>query len=279
MENKPIIKIDGNICTDFTGIKELFNFYHKANEYINTTIFIDFYELSWFDANLSALLGAIIHKLNVENNLTFSTDLVFLESQFDVLFRNGFLNQGAYLDDDRKSTIAYKNFELDDKNGFVSYIQDDLMKHRGFPELSEELYDIIIDSLIELFNNIQIHSKSTFDFFVCGQYYPRQNKLTFTILDLGVGFLPAINKKTNNVIQNNYDAILWSLERKNTTKIGCPGGKGLYDLHQYLLNSGGDMQIITGDIFWSLSLDKTILKKHRFEKPFVGSIINLCFSI
>lgn len=279
MENKPVIKISGNITTDFAGVKSLFNFYHKAKEYTNTTIFIDFYELCWFDANLSALLGAIIHKLNVENNLTFSTDLVFLESQFDVLFRNGFLNQGPNLDDERQSTIAFKNFKLDDKTGFVSYIEDDLMKHRGFPPLSTDQTDIIIDSLIELSNNIEIHSKSNYDFFVCGQYYPRQNKLIFTILDLGVGFLPAISIKTNNEIQSNYEAILWSLERKNSTKVGCPGGKGLFDLHQHFLRNGGDIQIITGDTFWSLSLENTILKKQIFEKPFVGSIINLCFSI
>jgi len=278
MENKPVIKIEGALYTDFSGIKRLFNFYHLANEYSNTTIFIDFFDLVWFDANLSAILGAILHKLSIENNLSFSTDLNFLETKFDVLFRNGFLNSSNVSIDDRKSTVAFKNFKLDDKSGFISYIEDDLMVHRGLPVLSDNQKDNIIESLIEVYCNIQIHSKADYDFFVCGQYYPSKNILIFTILDLGIGFLPAIMEKTHNKIQTSYEAIKWALLKKNTTKVNCPGGIGLYDLHSYFLTSG-DMQIISGDTYWSISMDKTLMGKHTFQNPFVGAIINLCFSI
>lgn len=279
MENKPVIKIEGSLYTDFSGIKRLFNFYHCANEYSNTTIFIDFFDLDWFDANLSAILGAILYKLSSENNLTFSTDLNFLKSKFDVLFRNGFLNSDLLVNDDRQSTVAFQKFRLDDKAGFVSYIERDLMNHRGIPSLSIEQKDSIIESLIEVYCNIQIHSKSNYDFFVCGQYYPYQQKLVFTMLDLGVGFLPAIMEKTKGQVSNSYEAIKWSLIKKNTTKINCPGGIGLFNLNNYFSSSGGDMQIITGDTFWSISMESTVLGKHIFLQPFVGSILNLCFSV
>jgi hypothetical protein len=276
-DNRPIIAINGSLYTDFSGIKRLFEFYHKAKDYYNTTIYIDFYHLEWFDANLSAIFGSILSKLSTENNLIFSTDLNFLEDNFNVLFRNGFLNSENVVIDEQKSTISFKNFSPSDKNGFVSYLENDLLIHRGMPTLNSDQKEKILESLIEVFCNIQIHSKSESDFFVCGQYYPIKGVLIFTMVDLGVGFLPAINAKTNGSVNNSYDAILWALIKRNTTKTNSPGGLGLSDLYRFLKESNGNLQIITGDTFWSIDLEQTLLKKFSFPNPFVGSILNLVF--
>jgi hypothetical protein len=276
-DNKPIIAINGSLYTDFSGIKRLFEFYHKAKDYYNTTIYIDFYHLEWFDANLSAIFGSILSKLSTENNLVFSTDLNFLEDNFNVLFRNGFLNSENVVIDEQKSTISFKSFSPSDKDGFVSYVENDLLIHRGMPTLNFDQKEKILESLIEVFCNIQIHSKSESDFFVCGQYYPIKGVLIFTMVDLGVGFLPAINVKTNGTVNNSYDAILWALIKRNTTKTNSPGGLGLSDLYRFLKDSNGNLQIITGDTFWSIDLEQTLLKKFSFPNPFVGSILNLVF--
>ncbi len=277
MENKIVLPLSDNFNTDFSGIKKLFKFYKSASEYYNCTVYIDFYDLNWFDANLSALFASILAKLNKENNLSFSTDLNFLEEHFDVLFRNGFLNSHNSIDDEQKSTVSFKDFSLDDKNEFINYIENDLLNHRGMPNFTEVDKDNIIQSLIEVYCNIQIHSKSKEHFYVCGQYYPQKETLTFTIVDLGVGFLPAIERKTNGEIKNNYDAIKWALQKTNTTKEGAPGGLGLYNLNSYLKKTNGDFQIITGDTFWSLELENAIIKKRCFPNPYVGSILNLFF--
>lgn len=276
-DNRPIIAINGSLYTDFSGIKRLFEFYHKAKDYYNTTIYIDFYHLEWFDANLSAIFGSILSKLSTENNLVFSTDLNFLEDNFNVLFRNGFLNSENVVIDEQKSTISFKSFSPSDKDGFVSYVENDLLIHRGMPTLNFDQKEKILESLIEVFCNIQIHSKSESDFFVCGQYYPIKGVLIFTMVDLGVGFLPAINVKTNGTVNNSYDAILWALIKRNTTKTNSPGGLGLSDLYRFLKDSNGNLQIITGDTFWSIDLEQTLLKKFSFPNPFVGSILNLVF--
>ncbi len=276
-ENKPVIAIVGPLYTDYSGIKRLFEFYHKAKDYYNTTIYLDFYHLEWFDANLSAIFGSILSKLSTENNLVFSTDLNFLEDNFNVLFRNGFLNSENVNVDEQKSTVCFKSFNPKDKEGFVSYIESDLLVHRGMPSLSEEQKDKILESLIEVFCNIQIHSKSESDFFVCGQYYPTKGVLIFTMVDLGVGFLPAIHQKTNGSVSNSYDAILWALVKRNTTKTTSPGGIGLFDLYNYFKDSKGNLQIITGDTFWSIDMEQTLLKKFIFPSPYIGSILNLVF--
>lgn len=277
MDNKIILHLSDSFSTNFSGIKRLFEFYKSASEYYNDTIYIDFYHLNWFDANLSALFGSILAKLNKENNLTFSTDLNFLEEHFNVLFRNGFLHSESRIDDEQKSTVSFRSFMPEDKNGFVNYIEDDLLNHRGMPPLSENEKDDIIESLIEVYCNIQNHSKSDEPFYVCGQYYPKQGVLTFSLVDLGVGFLPAIANKTKGTIDNSYDAIKWALERKNTTRVGAPGGLGLFNLNSYFNRTNGNFQIISGDTFWSLELETTVIKKFHFPNPYVGSILNLFF--
>ncbi|MBG7611053.1 hypothetical protein IU405_02215 [Polaribacter sp. BAL334] len=278
MENKVVLHLSDNFYTDFSGIKRLFEFYKSASDYYNETIYIDFYDLNWFDANLSALFGSILAKLNKENNLKFSTDMKFLEEHFDVLFRNGFLRSEETYSNEQQSTVSFKSFSPTDKDGFINYIENDLLKHRGMPNFSENDKNIILDSLIEVFCNIQVHSKSDEPFYVCGQYYPKQGFLTFSMVDLGVGFLPEIEKKTKGVVDNDYDAIKWALEKKNTTKKNRPGGLGLYNLNSYFYKTKGNFQIITGDTFWSLELESTVMKKFHFPNPYVGSILNLFFN-
>lgn len=279
MENTIVVKIGGDLTTNFVGINELFKFYNEAKDYFDCIISIDFYHLRWFDANLSAIFGAMIQLLIDNNNLKFTTDLAYLENRFDVLFRNGFLNSENYKSDERNSTIAFQNFDQKDKESFNHYIENNLMQHRGMPNLSEDQSDSILDALNEIFCNIQLHAQTDNDFFVCGQYYPRQSKLIFTMVDLGIGFLPAIAEKTNNEVQSNYQAIKWALEKRNTTKKNTPGGLGLYDLNNYFSSSNGDFQIITGDTFWSKNLENSPLKKQIFNKPFIGTIVNLVFEI
>ncbi len=278
MNNKLIIDFSDNLYTDYSGINRLFKFYSQASVYYNTTIYLDFYHLTWFDANLSALFGSILSKLSKENNLLFSTDLKFLEDNFEILFRNGFLYSKNKYVDEHKSTVSFRSFTLDDKDGFVKYISEDLMEHQGMPNFDSNQKDKILDSLIEVFCNIQIHSKSKDAFFVCGQYYPKKKTLAFSIVDLGIGFLPAIQIKTNGSIDNHFDAIEWALQKGNTTKVDSPGGLGLSDLYSYFKNSNGNLQIITGDTYWSIDMENTLLKKLNFKTPYVGSMINLFFN-
>lgn len=279
MDAAPVVSIKGKLFTTHAGIQKLFRFYHECSGYQDITIFIDFYKLEWFDGNLSAILGSILIKLIKENNLKFSTDFVYLKEKFNVLFKNGFLLSEMVVLDDRKSTVVYQQFGINDKEEFLSYVENDLMSHQGMPNIEEDQKEKIIDALIEVFNNIQIHSKTQHGFFVCGQYYPRKRKLVFTMLDLGVGFLPAIQQKTQGQISNDYDSIHWAIQKSNTTKPCSPGGLGLFDLYSYFKSSSGDMQIITGDTFWSITTDAPTGKRYTYSVPYFGSILNLFFSI
>lgn len=277
MQNLPVIKLEGDLYTDYSGIKRLFNFYHSASEYSNITIYIDFYDLNWIDANLCALLQSMLYKLNIENKLLFSADLNYISQKFNVLFRNGFMPNENNIIDENKSVIVLKNFLSSDKVGFINYVENELLENRGMPKFLDDAKNLIIDSLIELFNNIDIHSQTEYPFFVCGQYYPKQKKVVFSMVDLGVGFLPAINKKTFGEVVCSLEAIKWALEKGKTTKVDSPGGLGLYDLHSYCKKNKGAIQIVTGDVYWDSDLENTIFDCRKFIQPYFGSIINLFF--
>ena len=278
MNNLPVISLHGDFYTDYSGIRRLFEFYHTACEHSNTTIYLDFYHLNWIDANLCALLQSILVKLNEENNLSFSADLNFIKQKFHVLFRNGFISSHEPINDEQDSVIILKSFNSKDKDGFIDYVKNELLSHGSMPKFESETHERIMDSLIELYNNIDSHSKSTYPFFVCGQYFPTQKKIVFSMVDLGEGFLPPINIKTKGEVSNSFESIIWALEKRHTTRIGTPGGLGLTELHDYCDKNNGVLQIITGDTYWSSDLKNTIFDKRTFEKSYVGSIVNLHFT-
>jgi hypothetical protein len=271
------LKLKHQIFTDYSGYKQLSSFYHAAKNYSNTEIEICFRELEWIDANLSGVLNAILYKLGKENGLTFITNPDIINNRFDVLCRNGFINTGKEIKDLQNSTLPIQQFNSDDKYGFISYIEKHLMEHRGMPNLTAGLYNQIVEDLIELYSNINYHSNTTDPCFVCGQYYPKQGFLVFTITDMGDGFLPKIQKKTQGKINSSLEAIQWAL-KGNSTKEEAPGGLGLKGMYQYLKNNKGILHIATGNGYWGTDMENTFFNDGRvLPMEFKGTTINLFF--
>ncbi|WP_205503612.1 hypothetical protein [Rufibacter psychrotolerans] len=267
------IALEGKITTCPSGYRSLVNFYKRCSCYYNTVIFIDFKPLYWFDANLSALLQAILYKLNTENNLTFSLDVELVKAKYPILFRNGFLANLLTLADNARSTVRSELFYPNDDVKFCEYIEKDLLNHPQMTHLKCEGLD---EQYLELFSNIQKHAATTDPVFVCGQFYQSQSKLNFTIVDLGQGFLPPIHKFTNGAISNAKDAIEWSLAYGHTTKGEVQtGGLGLYHLFEHCKNAGGAFNIITGGAYWGNNLGEM---GTRDVPEFVGTAIHLIYN-
>ena len=276
----PVIKLSDEIKTGYSGYKKLIQFYSECREFTNETISIDFYDLMWIDANLCALFEAILYKLGSENKLVFSYDDVFVRSKFDVLFRNGFLKTGEIIEDIQKSTMPAQFFTWDNKDDFLKYIEEKLFGHRGMPKLTQDLSEKISDDLIEIFCNSNHHANTKHPFFVAGQYYPNQKLLRFTMVDLGDGFLPRIKAATNGAIENDLMAIQWAIAG-NSSKIildKTPGALGIKSILRYCEENGGELDIISGNGYWSSTYANTIFKEGReLEIKFVGTTINLTF--
>jgi hypothetical protein len=274
-----VVQLEGSIGTDFSGIKKLFEFYHFCNDYTNTDISVDFYNLTWIDANLCSLFEAMLYKLSNDNKLNFSTDFLFLKERFDILFRNGFIKGDLAIVDNRKSSVRSQYFQRDAKEKFYKYIKEDLMDHLGMPKMDKKYYNRIVDDLIEIFTNYNYHSNTTLPFFAAGQYYPRNSQLKFTMVDLGDGFLKKINQ-VNAEIRTHSEAIQWAL-KGNSTKIleGGIGGIGISSIFNYCKENKGQLDIVTGSHYWSSTYLNTVFTFGRplSDRVFAGSLINLTF--
>ena len=282
--SRPIVKICGAVYTAPQGIIELMRFYNEAAQHNNTTISIDLYSLTWIDANLASFLNALIYRLNTENNLQFSTDFNYVESKFDVLFRNGWLQRKEYkLVDKRATTIPCAQFLPSQELKFTEYIEKSLLCHRGImPHLDHGTRRQIQSNLIEIFQNFGKHARTDYPLFACGQYYPNKKYFIFSMVDLGIGFLKPIQNFTNGEINSHIGAIRWGLSGKSSS-ITDPsseiGGFGLQGIHQYCQGNKGIFQIYTGTDFWGTDLENTADRGHIEIGYFQGSLLNLFFNV
>jgi hypothetical protein len=281
LEEVKIYLGEDRIYTDATGIKQILKFFKECKEFKNCLVNINLDNVEWFDGNLCAFLGAMLYRLTIENNLTFTMDASQVSAKFGVLFANNFLpidqNLQQYKID---SCLPFKGFYPKEKDEFYDYLDKDLFNHPAMPKLEHDVKEKLIDDLSEVYGNIDKHAETEYPFFVCGQYYPFKNTLNFTISDLGVGFFKKISLIKPKEIQNCGDAILWALAG-NSTKEDAPGGSGLKNLCKYFKDNKGSMQIYTGDYGWSSETENSILYPKGVKELnhyYMGATINLQFN-
>src|SRR5690606_34207019 len=89
---------------------------------------------------------------------------------------------------------------------------------------------------------------------VCGQDFPSQYALKFTLGELGEGSLKKIADyaKESDKIHNAADAVSWAIQG-NTTKIHTKGGTELKIIFTLCLRIGGSLHIVTDDCYYYLS--------------------------
>lgn len=98
--------------------------------------------------------------------------------------------------------------------------------------------------------------------------------------DIGVGFLPPIQEFSQGSVSTSLEAIRWALRGNSTqTNDDETSGCGLSGILTFCREHRGDLQVITGDTFWSTDLLNTVYQGHKtFSKPFAGTTINITFN-
>lgn len=91
----------------------------------------------------------------------------------------------------RYTNIPIENYGLDLQK-FYSYFMRQFMGK--IDNLSPILLKKILQKFFELFSNVFRHSQSALGFFCSGQFYPKNNKFNFTIVDNGVTIKSNVNK-------------------------------------------------------------------------------------
>ena len=269
-----IILGDNHIETNLGGYNTLIGFYERCRTLQSgeKQILIDFEKLRSIDANMSAVLMAIINKLNKEHQLIFFVDTSILRSRFPALIRNGWFAQAGIqlIPSSTASEIRLTGFNKGDDVKFLEFIEKDLLSHAAL-QISEKDKLELTNAFLELFTNIENHAGVDMPIFACGQYLPEPARLCFTLVDTGVGYLAPIQEFTHGAVSTAQEAILWALEG-NSTKTDAPGGLGLKLIQKFCEKSGSKFEIITGGEYWSNFQLFPVRARY-----FCGTIVNIIF--
>lgn len=264
------------INTNFDGYEILIVFYNKTDNLEFEEITLDFSNTIWFEANLTAVLGAILS--NVQNNFN-GIKIEGLSNNLNTLFsRNHFLSHfgGLKIPDYYDTTIKYRKFKPTEEKLFKDYLDRELLSKDTMPNMSILLKKKINESIFEIFNNAVIHGNCQ-SIFTCGQYYRTDKRLDFTIVDIG----KTIKENVNEYLKSNLsgeDAIKWAVTEGHTTKRGqIPGGLGLSLIREFTQKNKGKIQIVSADGYWEQI--EGIEKGKSFLEVFPGTIVNLEFNI
>lgn len=255
------------------GFARLVDFASKTEQCLFDTIEIDMKQTSWFDADMCAAFGAILYRLTENLN---TIQLINTPVDVDkILRKNGFLtNYGrASIPDTYGTTIPYHRFETKDERYFAKYIESELITRSELPAMSQGLTKKFRESIFEIFSNAVIHSDTTLGIFSCGQYFPKANRLVFSVADLGIGMKSNIKNKMGLDL-SPVNAIEWAINGCNTTKKGpIPGGIGLKLLNNFIKKNKGTMIIVSDQGYWELNNDQLCLT--QLDYAFPGTIVTI----
>lgn len=260
-----------SINNTFESYQQLISFYQANKEKVFSNISVSLH--TFFAANMSAALGAILDEFtNNINDIFFD----YISPQIEtILSKNDFLTyfgkQKVF--DRNQTTIKFQKLKTTDGKYFKKYVIEELVGRRELPNMSVGVKEKIVEAIYEIFVNAQIHSETRF-IYTCGQFFPKNNKIEFTIVDRGIGFKNKINGRFGSNL-NSIKAIKWAVQDAKTTKEGISGGIGLAVLKEFVAINKGKMQIVSDDGFYQF--DENGESTRLFDGQFKGTIVNLQF--
>ena len=223
--------------------------------------------VSSFDANMAAPLGAILAQVADQFNIVEIVDVPNTVER--VLRKNRFLTNYWYesLYDAHRITMPFRRLRLSDEGEFEEYIYRQL-SGRGIPKMSEGASRVFKKKVFEVYQNAVTHSKSELGVFVCGQFFPYQHRLDFTIADVGIGIRDTVRRFFDNPRISSLPALKWALKPHNTTRYGShPGGLGLEFLQKFARLNKGKIQIASRFGFYELKSGKETFKEMKTDFP------------
>lgn len=234
---------------------------------------LDFSGCGFFDANMAAPLYTIVARLRNElNDVTVQNLPTGVEK---ILKKNHFLTtfNMEVLRDNNQTTLPFKIFKLHAGEQFYDYL-DSYMNGKGIPKMSDALTKRFRQSLFEIFLNAAIHSKSESGIFACGQFFPLNHRLDFTIADAGIGIRENVRRYTRKEKMSSCAAINWALTEGNTTKTGKqPGGLGLKLIKDFIRMNNGKLQIVSRFGYYEFSAMGDAVAKMNHDYP--GTCVNI----
>lgn len=240
----------------------------------NEKIILDFDKTKWFDGNLCAVLGVINTGLEKRgNDVTIANVPDIIKHVFN---ENEFIPNEECRNKNIWLTNRYSaNLNPTQEKAFADYVGK-LLDMPLLPDMSELLRKKINRSVLEIFNNAVNHGMSE-TISTCGQYFPKSQKLVFSICDLGHTIRKNVREYQKNKISAKQ-AIEWAVHKGNTTRTGnIPGGLGFSLIRDFLTLNGGSIEVVSSNGFWQEKNGATFADE--FKHAFVGTIVSLEFNL
>jgi len=254
--------------SDAEGFDALGQLHKDLSTIAGKKIQIDCRQLGWIDGHLAAPLMTIVsHCRRLGGAPLFDA----LRSNVSLILRkNGFLAQPAI--DKFNTTIPVRFFRLTNEVEFAGYTREHL-RRKEMPRMSAALLGKIFEGIDELFANCALHSQSPVPITATGQFFPKLEKLSFTIADGGRGIDGSL-KAAGITFSDPQSAIDWAMQSNNTSRQGdIPGGLGLKLLRDFIELNQGSLLVASNRGFWQQM--GTRVTKRQLRNPFPGTAVVL----
>lgn len=267
------IQLPSRIGSDQQGFASLANIYQQIEPCQFEKIQLDFQHTTWFEANMLAMLGAIM-----ESAWTNAIDIVNLRPELEKIFKRTRYSYfgGESLPDHYHTTVEYRKTKVSEIGSFEKYLEKKLLVHPGLPNMSALLRKKIKESILEIFNNAIMHGNCEF-VFSCGQYFPRKGRLDFTIVDIGNTIQKNVQDYSEREVSGKR-SIEWAVDKRTTTRKGdIPGGLGFTLIREFLCKNSGKIQVASADGYWYE--DECTSHSGDLSDFFGGTVVNLEFNV
>lgn len=255
------------VRSTFNGFEHLGRLASRTRDLVFDELILDMSRVNFFDANMAAPLGAILARVADAFN---SVEIVEVPSRVkEILRKNRFLTRYQYepLHDVYRTAMPFRRLRLSDQGVFDDYV-DRRLEGKGMPEMSAKASKMFKAKVFEIYQNAVTHSESDVGIFVCGQFFPKQNRLDFTIADAGIGIRETVRRYFENDRIGSVRSLRWALAPHHTTKRGrLPGGLGLQLLKDFTRLNGGKIQIASRFGFYEYSDGDENFRKMSADFP------------
>lgn len=268
------------VVADKAGFEFLTELYNEILNSQETNVHINFDQCKEFDANLAAVLGAILdcmtekgHAINVLNPKEKGVRRALSRNKFLITFDVQTNNE------DRENFIVYKRFGTNEPLAFKRFIISDLTQKQRFPHCTPKAAEKIIESICEIFANAASHGNCQY-VYCCGEVHTRGRKtmMDMTFVNLGTTIVENVNAylyARNNEELAPCKTLQWAFVKGNTTKT-TPGGLGLDILKEFIGMNEGTIQIVSGNAM--LEIENHTTTETLLYRSFPGTIVNVEFN-
>ena len=253
------------VGTDPEGYETLARLHGASRRLFGERLTLDLTDLRFFDANMCAPLGAVLAPVTDRLNALRIVNVPIPVEQ--ILRKNRFLERYGYpsLPDSNHTTMPFRRVRFPGDSEFSEYVSEQF-RGKGLPRMSDRAAGAFRKSVFEIFQNATLHSDSEPGAFVCGQFYPNQERLDFTIADAGIGIRERVREYLGVSDLSSVFCLRWAIAPRNSTRTEpSPGGLGFEFLKKFVSLNGGRLRIASrrgyyefrgkGDAFRRLDAD------------------------